>query len=290
VIEFRMRADGCVNHTIQSVTFSFVESLKQLHDRLRDDPAAHLGRKSVHLIMAYELGYELGQRRWGAPVLRLDVGSRAMQEWVEKKFGWTAEMGCRQNAVSFASLMSVDEQSAFDFYFEMRDAAARELESAESTDTDLMQFPRSELLEFINSDHFRQRPGMWMGRKSLDDLWALCNGYLWAEMDMGIAVSAARDFASQFQQWIEDRYPFAKGRPWNKVLDFLTLSSPDRAWASFYDALDGFLAGQKPDSLSKTGEQMLQAITRKILASDPDADADEIALKFKETVKRICPG
>jgi hypothetical protein len=250
-----------------------MESLKRLHDRLRDDPVAHLGQKSVNLIMAYELGYELGQRRWGVPLLRSDVSWGAMQQWVEQKFKWTAEMGCRQNAVSFALLMSVDEQSAFDFYLEMRADAAKELATVENTDTDSVQFAKTELVEFINSDQFRPRPSMWLGGKSLDALWALCSGYIWAERDIGISASAAQYFVTQFQQWIEDRHPFAKGRPWNRILNFLALNSPDSAWSSFYDALDCFLAGQGPDSLSKRGETMLQAITRQILANDGDASA-----------------
>ena len=267
-----------------------MHSLKGLHDRLRSDPVTHLGRKSVHLIMAYELGYELGQTRHGVPLLAPDISWPKMQEWVERKFQWTAEMGCRQNVAGFAQLMAADEAGAFDFYFEMRDTASRELPSAvDNTGTETMPFAKSELVDFIASESFRERASVILGRRRLDALWALCSGFTWAERDNGITTSPAQNFTTQFQQWIEDRYPFAKGRPWNKTLDFLVLDSSERAWTAFYDALDSFLAGQRPDTLTKTGEQMLQAITKKILESDPNADANEIESTFKQTVKNICP-
>jgi len=267
-----------------------MDSLESLHARLRLDPVAHLGRKSVRLINSYELGYEMGRARWGHPPLKSELSGDDFQQWAEQKFHWTAEMGCRQNIFSFALLFSVDEQSAFDTYFSLREAARRGLGSdAAAAEEDCFQPPKDGLLEFIRSEQFRSRPALYIGQPSLDALWALCSGFVWAEKDLGVECSGAQLFTNGFQTWIEARFPFSKGVSWNRTLDFLALSDPGRAWSSFYDALDAFAAGCNPDALSKTGEQMLQGITRQILASNPNASAEEIAEKFRETVKNICP-
>jgi len=94
-----------------------------LHARLRADPLTHLGRKSVRLIQPYEIGYEIARARKGHSVLPDPIEWEGFQKWVETRYGWTAEQGCRQNALGFAELLSVDECSAFDLFFELREAA-----------------------------------------------------------------------------------------------------------------------------------------------------------------------
>ena len=92
-----------------------------------------------------------------------------------------------------------------------------------------------------------------------------------------------------FQQWMDKRYPFASGRPWNRTFLFLALNSPERAWAAFYDALDAFHAGLGPDSLSRTAQEIVKNITKQVLLDRPDADPDAIAAAFRDRVKDICP-
>src|SRR5689334_8374726 len=104
-----------------------MDRLESLYARLRLDPVAHLGRKSVRLIDPYELGYEMGLAARGHPPLKSQLSWRAFQQWAEQKYCWTADMGCRQNVIAFAVLFSADEQVAFDTYFSMREAARREL-------------------------------------------------------------------------------------------------------------------------------------------------------------------
>ncbi|MFI5379817.1 MAG: hypothetical protein ACHRHE_11005 [Tepidisphaerales bacterium] len=266
-----------------------METIESLQDRLRLDPISHIGRKSVHLIHAYELGYQLGRQRWAKPLLKVELNGHAFQNWAEHRFGWTAEMGCRQDVVSFSLLISVDEQSAFDTYFDLRDAARRDLGMVVDTEAESHPLPAEGLITFIANEHFRSRPGLYLGSASVDALWALCSGFVWAEKDVEVRDSDAQTFLVGFQRWMEERYPFATARPWNRILSFLTLGSPDRAWASFFEVLDMFRAGRSPKSFSKTGERMLEGITREILANEPAREITEVSATLREVVKGITP-
>lgn len=269
-----------------------MNDLESLHERLKLDPAMHLGRKSVRLIHGYEFGYESARLRWGRTPLPAKLDHAAFQNWTEARFGWTKEMGCRQNPMSFSLLLRRDEQEAFDLYFELYDAARSEIghgTPAEKGDGGTADTEREGLVEFICSERCRTRPGMYFGGQSLDVLWAFCNGYFWAEEDLGVGESDDRKALAGFQRWVNERYPFARGCPWNRVLNFLALDSPARSWASFFERFAMFRAGERPDALSETARTIIGNITADILRKSPHLDPDDVAGHFTDVVRKISP-
>jgi hypothetical protein len=266
-----------------------MDDLETLHQRLKLDPRAHLGRKSVRLIHGYEFGYDFARLRWGRPPLPAKLSHCAFQDWTEARFGWTKDEGCRQNPASFALLLASDEHSAFDLYFDLYDAASRDVgRDAPANDGDAGTTQET-LLEFLTGEFCRARPGMYFGSPSLDALWAFCSGYLWAEQDMGVGASDDRTALDGFQRWVEARYSFTRGCPWNRVLHFLALHSPERGWASFFEMFAMFRAGEKPDALSETARTIISNITANVMSKHPHLDPDDVAGHFTDVVKRQCP-
>ena len=218
-----------------------------------------------------------------------ELPGRTFQKWAERRFNWTAEMGCRQSVASLALLMSQDEQIAFDLFFDLRKQAVADIADFKSDGTDDFELPQEELVSFITNGRFKDRPGMWLGGASVDALWALCSGFVWAERDGGLDDSEAQRFLAGFQNWIEERYPFSRGRPWNKTIDFLALHLPERAWKSCFEMIDMFRNGTAPDSLSMTGRQLLQGLTKAIVEQNADMTPEDVAREWGDVVKGICP-
>ena len=265
-----------------------IASLCELRTRLRREPEAHLAQRDLLRVLPYELGYELARQRWHAPVLLERISRQRFQDWSENRFAWTREMGCRQNSVGFARLFAKDELAAFDFFFDLYDAAIREFGHAPQPPEELAE-PPMPLLEFILGDPFRNRPGMYLGSPSIDGLWAICSGYLWAERDLGITQSADSEAMRNFQAWVDARFAFARGQAWNRTLKFLALSSPKTSWDSFYDMFEIYQKGATPDSLSKTGEQMLASITNQMRKTNSSTTTEAVRSTVGATINRISP-
>jgi len=144
-------------------------------------------------------------------------------------------------------------------------------------------------LAFISDEQVRTRPGLHFGSVDhVGGLWALCSGYLWAERDAGVADSETRRFLEGFQSWVEARFPFSRGRPWNKTVDFLGLHQREQAWKLCQELIDMYREGKTSDSLSPTAEKMLNGLTKAILESNLGATRKKVAQKWEDVVKRIC--
>ena len=49
------------------------------------------------------------------------------------------------------------------------------------------------LIEFLLNTPIRERPAMYFGNhRWISSLWAMCNGFLWAEKDLGIESSSTK--------------------------------------------------------------------------------------------------
>jgi hypothetical protein len=262
------------------------DDIEALYTRLQADPVAQLGRKSVCLIGPYVTGYEWARVRYGLPAFADPLGE-PLQHWAERRFGWTAVMGCRQGICCFARLFAADEAEAFDMYFRFREQARAELGELSPCET-YDGWDAKPLVEWLCDEHFRTRTGLYL-EPSVEGIWVFCNAYLAAERDLGHADSDDTRALAGFADWIGQRYPFATGRPWHKVIDFLNLHQRDRAKESFFAAFDQYRAGDPPGAMSTKAREILASITKQVLATDSNATFDDVADTYADVLKTIAP-
>jgi hypothetical protein len=261
-------------------------SWSTVFERLRHDPVGLLGRKDAGLILPWLLGYESAAEAAGIELGNWDREGR-LQAWAERHYGFTKEEGCRQNAVGFAMLVSVDEAAAFDrFMDDARAAGVPENREFPCTATKADK-PGPRLLALLSL--IRQRPGMYLGNgddQHLTALRAMVNGYGAAETDFGMVHPQARLF-DDFQQWLAERYPFAAGQPWDRTLMFLSLGHGKGAWKSFFEIFEMWMRDLAPGALSPVAEALAGNLIKAMSAEGPLTDEEKRAVR--ERARRLAP-
>ncbi len=102
---------------------------------------------------------------------------------------------------------------------------------------------------------------MYFGNhRQVSGLWVMCNGFLWAERDLGITDSSDEMTMELFQLWLDERYPIAKGQTWDKLFYFEALHSERWALEQFYENFEMFLQGKEADSPPKWVEIAIESI------------------------------
>ena len=238
-----------------------------LLERIRQSPKEHLGQISVSRIDSYINGYDDARRFWGLPAVHRRLSWDRFREWQESKFHL-----CSQNIQSLCILVSEDEQQAFELFFYFNDMALNECKADLIIKDDLVDknfdptkaVKVTTLVEFIlNPEGIRKRPAMYFGNSLiLSGLWAMCNGFLWAEKDLGITDSSDAINFELFQIWLDERYPIAKGQNWDKLFYFNAINSENRALDQFYENSEMFLEGKNSDAPPRWVETAIETILK----------------------------
>lgn len=219
--------------------------------RIKDDPIAHLGRCEVDYISSYFIGYEVARRAWQQTEVPRRLDWEKFRAWQESKVHL-----CNQNLESFCRLLTDSEETAFNLFFALFETALKENENKlvdhKFEIKQIRQYDTEKklrLIDFIRDPEFRKRPAMYFGNNGwLGSFWAMCNGFVWAEKDMGLVNSSDATTLRKFQTWLDERYPIGKGRNWGRLLDFLALHSNQGGFDQFYEEFEMFLAGEPPDA------------------------------------------
>ncbi len=239
---------------------------ESLLDRVRQNPYEHLGRCSVSEIYPYFIGYDIARKNWGLSEIHYQFDRDEFRDWIESKVHL-----CNKNLQTFCLLMTETEKEAFNLYFEFYDLAIEECKvnltiNKEISDAEFnlnISEKSATLVDFILNEEFRKRPAMYFGNhRKVSGLWAMCNGFLWAEKDLGIEDSSDAINLEMFQLWIDERYPIAKGKPWDKIFFYNALNSDDRALKEFYDHFEMFLEGKKSDAPPRWVEIAIESIKK----------------------------
>ena len=240
---------------------------EHLLNRIRQSPYEHLGRCSVSEIRPYFLGYGLAREFWGLSDISYRLKPEEFKEWLDGKVHL-----CRQDLQTFCLFLGENEKEAFGLFFEFYDSALAEcgIEINLREKPDIQDFDQSEhekagtLIKFVLDENFRRRPVLYFGNhRQVSGLWALCNGFLWAETDLGIIDSSDAINMELFQLWIEERYPMAKGKPWDKIFYFNTLHSESSAMKQFYEHFEMFLKGKRSDAPPRWVENAVESIKKR---------------------------
>ena len=224
-------------------------------DRIARDPLSHLGGHSPDLLFCYIAGYDDARSfHNNTPV----AGVLGLTEFVS----WFRD-NCYsgpQGLAGFCRLVTDTDESALELFFELRRMRLEQIrnlpppvqkEDSLKAVEESFENPMS-LTELVLSESMRTRTAMYVGNERwIQGIWAMWSGYIWAERDLGIKGSPdARNFDG-FQKWIDARYPFAQGKNWGKVIQFLGVGSNERARNEFYDLFETFLEGGIPSDPSK---------------------------------------
>lgn len=234
-----------------------------LFDRIQNDPITHLGGLSPELIDDYFFGYDLALSFHRRPPTIGRLSSFQMIRW----FAENVYEGS-QNVFGVCVLKTNSEEDALALYFEFRKLALKKFTDI-TPGRPLFGNANAEttsLLEMLKHEALRTRPAMYFANEHwLRSMWAFCNGYLWAEADMGIKNSKDRNTLNEFQAWLDKRYPFAEGANWGKLFTFLGLGSNKMALERFYDAFDSFLEGIASDAPTKACQGWIDACVADVL-------------------------
>lgn len=230
--------------------------------RIQDDPLSHLGTYSPNLLYPYFSGYDDARSHHGAPpvVGTLSLGDFAT--WFNENF-----YSGNQGFARVCQLLTDTDEQALELFFEFRKNRLQQLtgglagsqnEMAEHRDTGSAE-SRMSLTEFVLHESLRTRTAMYFANEHwIHGMWAMCNGYLWAERDLGIENSEDAERFAAFQKWVDERYPFAQGKNWGKVIEFLGMGVNERARNEFYDLFETFLEGTDPNEPTKNCREWIE--------------------------------
>jgi hypothetical protein len=235
--------------------------------RIRENPIEHLGKRSVSEIDDYFFGYELARDFWRQPKFCRRINFEQFREWLNSKVHL-----CRQGMPALCLLLTEDEKQAFDLYFELYDNALEECKNnlaifnQEQLSINSDQTEKSQtLIKFLLEPQIREKLALYFGNhRWISGLWAMCNGFVWSEKDMGIENSSDAMNLELFQFWLNERYPIAKDQTWDKLFYFLALHCEKWALNEFYEHFEMFLEGDLPEALSKTNREILKNMQNQI--------------------------
>lgn len=223
-----------------------------LLERIKSDPPKHLGGFSPQLLGSYFFGYEHGLAFHSRPQIDGELSLYQLNEWFIRHI-------CPgpQNYASICLLQMDSEEEALELFFEFRKLAKKDIAKLPAGSWKLNVESLS-VLGLIRSDAIQARPAMYFGSGAWTcHLWTMWNGYVEAEKDIGIENSRDATVFMEFSKWLDERYPFAEGKNWGKLFQFLALDVHATALENFYDHLELFLEGGAPQDHTKRFQAFL---------------------------------
>jgi hypothetical protein len=109
-----------------------------------------------------------------------------------------------------------------------------------------------EILEKI-----RTKPGMYLGRPSVSDLFMFLVGYECARSELGVEPTEAEDeFYGEFQPWLQKKLGIKTVSSWAKMI-MLYCHDEQAGFEKFFILLDEFK--QRDKSLNENGSKMIES-------------------------------
>ncbi|MCO6509458.1 MAG: hypothetical protein J5I65_01580 [Aridibacter famidurans] len=241
-----------------------------LLERIREEPLEHLGGFSPSLLIAYFNGYEHALIFHHDANIAGDFGLSDFRKW----FATTAYSG-PQGWARYCLLITKSEEQALDLFFEFWKIAKSGDWTNDSPKQPSRDQRRRSVLETVNSDVMREKPALYFGNDEwLRGIWAMWNGYIKAEQDIGIEGSLDQEVFVGFQNWLRQRYAFAQEANFGKLFDFLALDVSKKALEAFYDHLELFLEGAPHDANTKRFQTFLDEALASALEKKLEREGD----------------
>ncbi len=90
----------------------------------------------------------------------------------------------------------------------------------------------------------KQRPSLYLGKRSLSHLHVFIDGYTFACRQIGIPITAQEKDFEEFQEWIEHRFKQANTQSWSRIIIFYSEDETD-ALKRFFELFEDFLKREK---------------------------------------------
>lgn len=109
-----------------------------------------------------------------------------------------------------------------------------------------------ELLEKI-----RTKPGMYIGRPSVSDLFMFLVGYEYGRGESGVEPTEEEDnFYGEFQPWLQEKLGIKTVSSWAKII-MLSCHDEKAGFEKFFKLLDEFK--QRDKSLDENGKKVIES-------------------------------
>lgn len=99
--------------------------------------------------------------------------------------------------------------------------------------------------EYFNEmlQRIKQRPGMYLGKCSINRLRSFLDGYRGARQDLGLPISEEETEFDKFQEWIQERFDIKSSHGWNDIILFYSVDEKD-ALNKFFELFEQFNNGE----------------------------------------------
>lgn len=227
--------------------------------RIKADPLSHLGGVSPRLLDPYFVGYGYALRFHEKGDIQGEYGVWDFNRWFASRV-----YGGPQGWASYCVLLTNLDEEALDLFFEFHHLF---IKSGWRNVGPESSFATSEIsmLDLLKSDAVRTRPAMYFGNDLwLPSLWAMWNGYVWAEKDTSVQSPDQAAFVG-FQDWLDRRFEFEQRPNFAKIFDFKALNVNEKALEDFFDHFDLYLTGAPPDTRTSKYQAFLDEAVGAIL-------------------------
>ena len=98
----------------------------------------------------------------------------------------------------------------------------------------------------------KQRPSLYLGKRSLSHLHTFLDGYTFACRQLGIPLTEQEKKIEEFQEWIEIRFNQPSTQSWSRIILFYSEDETD-ALNRFFNLFEEFL---KSEEVSKNNDEV----------------------------------
>jgi hypothetical protein len=235
--------------------------------KIAKKPDKFLIDKSLNSLLCFELGVDAGLAYHNKPHLRQVPSRDFFFNWVLKDFETAEEHRKRLNGLnclsptSYSILMSNGQEDAFDIYIRMLKEACL-VAPKSNQDEDNSNYPSLPFFEFIES--VKKRPGMYSLEWNIIAYENILNGFIFAEEKLLNKKSTLSSEITDFKKWLDERYPFGIGRPFSKVISFVSVGHRLAEIDFFEEHYEMFTQKLPSDTPDKTNALMKQNILKHI--------------------------
>jgi hypothetical protein len=90
----------------------------------------------------------------------------------------------------------------------------------------------------------KQKPGLYIGRASINDLYMFLNGVNFARRQLGCPPSEEEREFREFQPWLQKRFTIKSSQSWSRIILFFSCDEQE-AFYRFFDLLSEFVSSHQ---------------------------------------------